>query len=29
MAQLGTDQVSFDVAVKDGRVVLRPKPRRG
>jgi len=28
MAQLGTDQVSFDVAVKDGRVVLRPKPRK-
>ncbi len=28
MAQLGTDQVTFDVAVKDGRVVLRPKPRK-
>jgi hypothetical protein len=26
LAQLGTDQVSFDVSVKDGRVVLRPKP---
>ena len=28
IAQLGTDQVTFDVAVKDGRVVLRPKPRK-
>jgi hypothetical protein len=28
MAQLGTDQVTFDVAMKDGRVVLRPKPRK-
>jgi hypothetical protein len=27
MAQLGTPDVTFDVAVKDGRVVLRPKPR--
>ena len=28
MAQLGTSEVTFDVAVKDGRVVLRPKPKR-
>jgi len=28
MAQLGTDKISFEVAVKDGRVVLRPKPRK-
>jgi hypothetical protein len=25
--QLGTDRVTFEVVVKDGRVVLRPKPQ--
>jgi hypothetical protein len=27
-AQLGADRVTFEVAVKDGRVVLRPKPAK-